>query len=240
VKRRPGVAIACVLLAAVLFLLAQFDILPSLDVPVTRGIGPRAFEFVLLPAAALATTFLTLANLRRSLATGAVLALAGAVAWFAFPDWRPAIDPYGSFLRPLAWPGLAALLAGLLLRWRPIALLAGALGVAGAGAWALEGGPAPLLAGVFHGLLVGLIACVVAWGTQRDRATCALGAAVGALGGLYVAMYQGTLTLILYLQQGGLGGWSTGLAALYMESIVAFTAAVVAALVAGQRGAPRH
>jgi serine/threonine protein kinase len=234
VKRRPGIAIACVLFAATLFLLARFEILFSLDAPATRGIGARAFEYVVLPSAALVITFLTLTRFRRTVAVGTALALAGVVAWFVFPDQRPGIDPYGSFLRILAWPGLAALLAGLLPRWRPIVLLACGLGLAGAGSWALDGGSTPFLAGVFHGLLVGVIACVVAWGIQRDRGTCALGAAVGALAGLFLGTTY-DLTLVAYLNQSGVGSWTSGMASLYLETIVAFVAAFVAGLVLGQR-----
>jgi serine/threonine protein kinase len=238
VKRRPGVAVACVLLAAALFLLSVLDILPALDIPARRGVHPLAFKFVVLPAAALTATFLTLATFRRSLATGAMLALVLAGAWLALPGWRPALDPGGAFLRLLAWPGLVALLAGLLPRWRPVALLGAALALAAVGAWVLDGGPAPLLTGTFHGLLVALIACLVAWGIQRDRATCALGAAAGALGGLFLAdSYTGML--LRYLSQAGIRGWTSALAALYLETVVAFAAALVAGLAAGQRGAAR-
>lgn len=235
-KQRAGVAVACVLIAATLFLLSRFEILPSLDVPAARGIPPTAFQFVLLPAAAIVAVFLTLAKFRRSLAAAAVLALVCAVAWLALPSWRPVPDPYGSFLQPAAWPGLAALLAGLLPRWRPVALLAGSLGLLGAGAWAIDGGLAALPTGALHGLLVGTVACVVAWGLRCDRATCALGAAVGAVAGLFLAASYET-TLVMYLRGGGIDGWTTGMAALYLETVVAFAAAVVAGLVVGQRRA---
>ena len=121
--------------------------------------------------------------MRLTATAGLLLALAGVAAWFVLPSWWPAIDPYvdpyGSFLRPLAWPALLAVSIGLVPKVRRLVPGVLALLIAGAASWFGAGAFTPFLAGAVHGLLLGLVVRVVAWGLGRDRATCLLGAAVG-------------------------------------------------------------
>jgi hypothetical protein len=236
VLRRPGLALAYVLFVAALVLFDQIYSLTLFGIVATRDVSATAFRCVTLPTAALVLGAVALADLRRAVAGGIVAALATAGAWFAFPGWRPEIDPQGSFLRPLAWPGLLAAAAGLVPRWRPLALLAAALLTAAAIAWLIAGDLAPFQAGVFHGLLLGVLACAAAWGLQRDRATCVLGAAAGACAGVLVS-YGYDVKLLGYLRGSAAGNWTTHMASLYLETLLAFAAAVILGLAAGRRAA---
>jgi serine/threonine protein kinase len=238
-KRQAGLALAWTLFvgAFVPFAYLYGFFLPN--VFATNGVSAAGFEYVALPTAALVLGMVVLADLRFSAAAGAALALLGGAAWLAFPAWRPAPDLTGSFLRLLAWPGLLAGLVGLAFRDRRLLLVVPILAGGLAAGWFFDQGPAAFLAGAFHGLVLGLLVRLVAWGLQRDRGSCALGAVAGAWAGLLVAEGYG-VTLHTYLLESGLGLWHTMTVSLYVETFLAFAAAVVCGLAAGRRPGPNR
>jgi hypothetical protein len=149
---------------------------------------------------------------------------------------RPSADPSGLFLRPLAWGGILVAAVGLVSKERRflLLLLVPALLLEGGAAWLIEGGPAPFLAGACHGLALGLIVRVVAWGLHRDTATCVLGVAMGACLGIQVADGYG-VTLLTNLRESGVGPWHLTLLAFYLEGCLAFVTAIVCGLLVGKR-----
>src|SRR5262249_43361754 len=119
VKQSPGLAVAFVVLGAALFLFDQLHGLLLPDILALRGVSGAGLRWAVVPVAGLVLAFLALAaSPGRAALAGVGLALAGVVAWFAFPAWRPERDVGGSFLRLLAWPGLVVLVVGVLPRWR--------------------------------------------------------------------------------------------------------------------------
>jgi hypothetical protein len=240
-KRRPGLILAYTVFAIALLIYLQ---LHQFFVPVMfvmGGVSQTGVKYAAFPAAAAMMALLVVADFRFVSGAVGILALAGAIIYFAFPSAWPVFDTGGVFLRTMAWWGLLAALIGLVPRARwgtPLLVVPLLLGSAGL-AWLVERNATPFLAGAVHGLLLGLLARIVAWGLNRDRATCALGTAVGAVVGLQLGEWYG-FSFRNYLSESGLGLWHMWLYSLYLEICVAFAAAMVVGMTTGSAPLPRH
>lgn len=234
-SRRSGLTLAYLVFAVAVGLYVQLIGVRLSSIFVLNRISPSGFQYLVLPSAALTMAVLVVADLRMVSLAGLVLGLVGTALWFAVPNWRPTIDPSWLFLRPLAGFALLAVLLGFL-RGKGMLLLffLPALAIAAGSAWLSEDGLAAFWAGVCHGLLLGLLARVIAWSLNRDRAVCAFGTALGACVGLVVADRMG-IALRTYLMESGLGSWHMTIYSLYLETCLAFAAAVVLGLGAGRR-----
>jgi hypothetical protein len=90
------------------------------------------------------------------------------------------------------------------------------------------------LAGALHGLLLGGLTRIVAWGLNREQAPAALGAFWGAVGGSILALlYAGRFAELL--READLGGWRPTAITLYAEIAVAYLGALATALLLGIR-----
>jgi hypothetical protein len=238
VKQRPWLAVGYTAFAVGVLVWVQSQGFFRPMVFGMSGVSAAGFEWVALPVAGLVVALVALADLRSVCVAGLVLGLAGLGVRLLVPQWAPAPDPEGLFVRTLAGPVVLAFLAGLLPRERRrwLWFLAPALVLAVGAGWLIDPGPAAPLAGAVHGLLLGFIARVVAWGLRRDRAACVLGAVGGGFVGLQIADWCGA-ALRSYLSAAGLGPWHMTIYSLYCEACLAFTAALVLGLAAGQRTA---
>jgi uncharacterized protein (DUF433 family) len=106
----------------------------------------------------------------------------------------------------------------------------GAVFLAGAAGWWADRSAQPLAAGLFHGLVLGLVARFVAWALNRRRSVTCLGALLGAYGGVTAAGVYGR-PIGEYISLARLGSWQTPAVTLYLEISFAFVGAVAAALV---------
>jgi serine/threonine protein kinase len=238
-RRRPGLTIAWTAFAVALLLYGK---LHGFFLPLhfgMSGITPNEFQYAVLPTAAVVMLLLMVVDLRFVTGAGCLLALVGTVLWFVAPGWRPEVDPAGLFLRQLAWVGLLAALAGFLPRhrWRLLLLFVPALLLSGGSAWLVEQRETAFLAGIVHGLMLGLLARLIAWSLNRDGATCLLGVALGACLGIQLAEWYAT-ALRSYLSESGLAARQMPWYSLYLEICLAFVAAVVCGLTAGRRPTP--
>jgi serine/threonine protein kinase len=239
VSRHPVLLTAYLLSGVALFLLLHLQGLLALMVFGTKGVSSDGLHYAAMPIAGLVLIGVLRTNAR--LFSVAAVLLGGAWAtWYGRSGLKltDAAEPLP--LRLLAAAGLAAILVGLLARGRRGLLLAllPALGVGTLVGWSIDKGLAPLLTGVMHGLLVGWLARVVAWGLRRSQAVCALGAVLGAYGGLYFA-YWNITSYLTYLRETTGSIWSTSEASLYLELCLAFAGAVVAGLIGSFSFEPR-
>jgi serine/threonine protein kinase len=238
-RRRPGLTIAWTAFAVTLFLYVK---LHGFFLPLVfgmSGITSTGFEVAVLPTAAVVMLLLMVADLRFVAGAACLLALVGTILWFIAPGWRPEVDPAGLFVRRLAWVGLLAAAAGFVPRdrWRLLLLLVAALLLAAGTSWLVEQRETAFLAGALHGLMLGLLARLIAWSLNRDRPTCLLGVALGACLGIQLAEWYG-FALRNYLNESGVAAWQMPLYSLYLEISLAFVAAVACGLTAGRRPTP--
>jgi predicted Ser/Thr protein kinase len=197
-------------------------------------VSAAGFQYSALPLTVV-VLLAVLATDLRGVAVGALPAGIGAFLW-----WWLAL---GGRTDPAARHGLAAALTcaalactvvGLLMRGARAALLWKLPGIAvwAAVGWAIDHSLAPFLAGALHGLVLGAVSRVVAWGVNREKAAAALGALLGACGGVVLADLYGRRFF-------GLFGPSWGSAlSLYAETGVAYLGALATALLLGKRGHP--
>jgi hypothetical protein len=179
---------------------------------------------------------------RRSLALGtviAVFALAGYCGYMHYrqqADWKNLTWLYDA----LCAAGLLAVLLGLLSSGRWIVLgwfVPGVIGVALAGYYLNQGVSAslreqwlPAIAGVFHGLVIGLIARVASWILNRDGASTLLGAFIGAFLGMLIVDRAGmreVLRTLRNLASPHFNAVQLPLISLYSEVAVAFLLALL-------------
>ncbi len=127
---------------------------------------------------------------------------------------------------------LASLFVTVRGRWRA-ALLVGvaALAILAVAAWYLSAGPRPLLAGLVHGLLLGTLARLAAWGLNREKGAALLGALLGAYGGILLAhLYQPHLYGYALAEVGLATVSNLALYSLYAETCGAYLGALVVSL----------
>jgi hypothetical protein len=140
---------------------------------------------------------------------------------------------------PLALVVLAAFAVASRRRWRATLLVClPALAIPAAAGWLLRAGPRPLLAGLAHGLLLGALARLAAWGLNREKAAAFLGALLGAYGGILLADGYSPHQFGFALADFGLTtGTNIALYSLYAEVCGAFVGALAVSLLAGNPGA---
>jgi hypothetical protein len=191
---------ACVVLLFVLGIVrfndkaSIFWIVDEFGVTLLRYVKDEAFVFAALPLAVAVAGALAATRVR-GLMLGAVLAAAAVAAYCGVLHYRKEAD-WGErrwFYDALVGAGLLAIFMGLVFskRWLVLAwFIPCTVGLAFAGRYLNRGpspGPSdwiPFFAGAFHGMVLGLIARVVAWCVNRARATVLLGALIGGLAGL--------------------------------------------------------
>jgi hypothetical protein len=132
---------------------------------------------------------------------------------------------------PLALAVLVTVLAAAPSRWRFVLFgcvpVLAALAVVG---WLLGGGLRPVQAGAVHGLLLGVIARLVAWGLNREKAAAALGTVLGAYTGILLAD-QFFPRLYTFARANDLGWATPNNLSLYLEVCVAYLGALLLGLI---------
>jgi hypothetical protein len=205
----------------------------------------ESFLFAALPLAVAVAGALAAVRLR-GLVLGVVLAAAAAAAYCGVLHYRKEAD-WGDrrwFYDTLVGAGLLAILLGLVFskRWLVLAwFVPCAIGLAFAGRYLNKGPSAgstdwvPLFAGAFHGMVLGVIARIVAWCMNRDSATVLLGALIGGFVGLLlVDIEYREVRDLLRLPE--LRLWKIPFISLYGECAGAF----LCGLVFGLLGRPRY
>jgi predicted Ser/Thr protein kinase len=200
-----------------------------------RSVSGSGFRYAALPMTLVVLAAFMAAG-PRALALGSLPLALGAVLWW----WRTLgarLDAAGKawLVQALTASLLLATLLGLVLRnWRAVVMgLLPATIVLAAVGWYFDRSAQPFLTGACHGLLLGVISRVVAWGLHRDRMASALGALLGACGGLVLAdLYGRGYFKPVDLEK--VIGWGSTLS-LYAEIGLAYLGAIATALVLGGR-----
>ena len=262
VRHHPGVIVAYLTAAVLLLPMLSYLGLPHVHLAAMSLVPARSFYLATLPAVFVVLIGVLHTRLRVALPAALVLSVAAGVGWYYMTKGRA--DVRSQVWLPLALSGaaLGGVILGLMARsWRAtvFGFLPALLGIA-VGGWALNkqqevriapavlmGGAAPglpettaivLSAGALHGLVLGAMARVVAWGLNREKALVALGAVVGALGGI----------LLTLLYEGQVLRWAVPLGRAvaqyrivyaYNEVLAAHVGAVLFGLLARRRGSGR-
>jgi uncharacterized protein (DUF433 family) len=195
-----------------------------------RRSDTRALPFAFLPMVGLVTAGFVRSRLWPALLWGVVVALAAGLGWYL--SSQPAESPLAGVAATAAAVGLA-LLAGLLGAfrrggWVTLPLLAAGVGLCAVLGLYLSESVRPLPAGAFHGLLLGALARLAAWGLRREKAAAALGAMAGGYVGLVLVQLYGGRLHAFFLNNGL--EWGHGARSLYVEVAVAYLGAVALTL----------
>jgi serine/threonine-protein kinase len=203
-----------------------------------QGVSRASFYGVVVPLVLIVMAASATAEARAAALGGVACALAVGLGWYL------GLRSSGALVSVWLTRGLTlGALAGVLLgsavgNWRTLVLVQlPSLGALAAAGWYLGPGPGPFLAGALHGLILGGVCRLVAWGLNRDRAAAALGALLGAAAGVVVA----DLYLLRFgdLIQMDLGTWLGRPAlSLYAEVGVAYLGALAAAVLLGTSRRP--
>jgi hypothetical protein len=233
VRKHQALVLAYAASAITLFVLLWLYGFPRQQVWGAQGTTEGRFLFVLLPHAMLALIVALRADARWSCRTALpLLLLIGACVllvqggWFAV-DWKRWLMP------ALTVALVAALLVGNLARGRrPGLILLALTGAGGAAALLAERGLDWALAGVAHGLLLGVLARLLAWGLNRDTPAVVLGVILGAYAGVILGDHYYP---ILHRTTRNWGkGFGTPVLSLYAEISVAYLGGLAVGLLVGK------
>ncbi len=241
--RHQGLVLAYTL-GAVAVAVYQLLLLSEISPPALLGLPVESdLEFALgfLPVMLMVLVATAHADRRPFTFAAVPLLLGAAVYWYFALDWYFTLDgaldgPSQAWLgRALTVCGLVGVLVALGLRnWRAALALLLVHGGAAASVWLFGWSAAVLLEGVLYGLLLGGLTRLTAWVFQRERAVSALGALLGAYGGLIVVHKGGRLFVTLL--QWGLIEWRRPSIALYMVVATAYLGAVAMSLLGKRLG----
>jgi uncharacterized protein (DUF433 family) len=238
-RGHPLLAVAYVLAAGGAFLAWLVFGVSFKEVLGVERVNPRGVVFGVMPLTlAVMIAFLRAAP-RALLGTLGLLVVGGGYWWYAVWDGRLDEETGHRAVGAVAAVGAVGIVLGLLLRnWRAALLwqlpVLAAATIAG---WSVNGTMQPILAGVFHGILLGALSRVVAWGLNREPAAAVLGTLLGAGMGIMLAETYDTRIYGLLLDS-GLGTWRRAILpylSLYSECFVAYLFAVLLTLVLGTR-----
>jgi uncharacterized protein (DUF433 family) len=118
--------------------------------------------------------------------------------------------------------------------WVALPVLVAGIGVCAALGLLNGGSPRVLPAAALHGLLLGALARLAAWGLRREKAAAVLGALVGGYVGLVLVQLYGGRLFSFFLNLGL--EWGHGIRSLYLEVAIAYLGAIALALLGRRPG----
>jgi hypothetical protein len=197
-----------------------------------------SFRYLVLPLVLVLAGAFAPSSLRVNLAATAIAALGlGGLSWYLYRA-DPTAPPWWQYA--LLGAAVIGTVLGALARDRGLALMGylPVLALLAGLAWYREDGKAALAAAALHGLLVGVLARLLAWCCHRDPALPVLGCWLGAFFGMVVAdlYYNRFVTVQFALNVRLFRGMSVF--SLYVQACCAFLGGLAAAVLSPRPRVP--